>query len=84
MVAVGIASPSISVQKLFFTSGLYRLNSELLTSSDVEPCRSMSANVGSDTGRSGMAEIMEVAVEIASPSLSVTNLFPLPVLLRTF
>ena len=44
----------------------------------------MLANVGSDTGRSGMVEIVEVAVGIASPSLSVKNLFPLPVLLRTF
>jgi len=39
----------------------------------------MSANVGSDTVRSGMVEIVGVGVGIASPSLSVQTLFPLPV-----
>ena len=63
---------------VIFTSGLYRRNSELLTSSDVEPCRSMSANVGSDTDRSDIVENVRVAVEIASLSQAVPKLLPLP------
>ena len=39
----------------------------------------MSGNVGSDISKSGMVENMGVAVEIASPSLSVQKLFLLPV-----
>ena len=39
----------------------------------------LSANVGSDIGRSGMVEIVGAAVGIASPSLSFQKLFPLPV-----
>ncbi len=76
-VAVGISSPCFR-SKVIFTSGLYRRNSELLTSSDVVPCRSMSANVGSDTCRSDMVENVCVAVEIASLSQAVPKLLPLP------
>ena len=39
----------------------------------------MSNNVGSVTFGSGMVETVGVAVDIASPSVSVQNLFPLPV-----
>ena len=39
----------------------------------------MSGNVGSAISKSGMVENVRVAVEIASPSLSVPKLFPLPV-----
>jgi len=45
--------------------------------------RAMSANVGSNIGRSGIVEIV-VAVGITSPSLSVQILFPLPVSQPTF
>ncbi len=39
----------------------------------------MSGNVGSVIFGSGMVEIVGVAVGIASPSVSVQKLFPLPV-----
>ncbi len=44
----------------------------------------MSANVGSVIFGSGMVENVRVAVGIASPSVSVQKLFPLPVLWPTF
>ena len=47
-------------------------------------CRSMSDNVGSVIFRSCMAENVGVAVGIASPSVSVQKLFPLPVCGRHF
>ncbi len=39
----------------------------------------MSGGVGSAISKSGKDEIVEVAVGIASPTLSVQNLLPLPV-----
>ncbi len=39
----------------------------------------MSGNVGSDISESGMVAIMGAAGGIASPSVSVQELFPLPV-----
>ena len=44
----------------------------------------MSGGVGSAISKSGMAENVGVAVEIASPALSVQKLFPLPVSCSTF
>ena len=41
-------------------SGLYRRHFEFPTSADVRPCRPMLVNVGSDTGRSDMAEYVAV------------------------
>jgi hypothetical protein len=46
--------------------------------------RAMLANVGSDTGRSEMVEIVEVAVGITLPYLSVQRVFPLLVLWPIF
>ena len=43
------------------------------------PCRPMSGNVGGVIFRSGIAENVGVAVGIASKSVSVQKLFPLPV-----
>ncbi len=67
-VAVGIASPSISVQKLFPLPVSW-LTFEL----------PVSDNVGSVIFGSGMVENVGVAVGIASPSVSVQKLFPLSV-----
>ncbi len=67
-VAVGIASPSGSVQTLFplpVSWPTLRL--------------SMSGNVSSVTFRSGMVENVGITYRIASLSLSVQKLFPLPV-----
>ena len=43
------------------------------------PCRPMSGNVGGVIFRSGIAENVGAAVGIASKSVSVQKLFPLPV-----
>ena len=40
----------------------------------------MSGNVGSDISESGMVANVGAAVEIASPSISVQNLFLIPIL----
>ena len=79
-VAVGIASPALSVQKLFplpvSTSGFYfRFRGRHFGF----PCRPMSGRVASAMSELGRVENVGVAVGIASPSLSVQNLFPLPV-----
>ncbi len=70
--AVGIASPSLSVHKLFplpvFIAVILSFRRW-----------TMSADVGSDTGMSGVVETVVTAVGIASPSLSVQKLFPVPV-----
>jgi hypothetical protein len=62
--------------KFISTSGLYRGHFEFPTSTDR---RAVSANVGIDRGSSGKVETVVIDVGIASPSLSVQNLFPLPV-----
>jgi hypothetical protein len=51
--------------KRYSTSALYR-HFEFPTSTDVGPCWPMSTLADSDTGRSGTAENVGVAVEIAS------------------
>ena len=71
-VAAEIASPSLSVQKLF---PLPVRIFDILRSR----CRPMSGHVVSGISESGVAENVGVAVEIASPSLSVQKLFLLPV-----
>jgi hypothetical protein len=53
VVAIEIASPSLSVQKLFPHPVCV---ATIMSSVDVVPCRPMSANVGSDTGRLGVIE----------------------------
>ena len=74
-VAVGIASPTLSVETLFplpvSTSG---------SVADIWgfQCRPMSGHVGSATSESGVVENVGVAVGIASPAHSVQKLFPLP------
>ncbi len=72
-VAVGIASPSVSVQKLF-----------PLPVSWPTFEFPISADVGSVIFGSGVIENVGVAVGIASPSVSVQKLFPLPVSWPTF
>jgi len=47
-------------------------------------CRPMSNNVSSVIFGSGMVENVGIAIGIASPSVSVQKLFPLPVSLPTF
>jgi hypothetical protein len=75
-VAVEIASPSLSVQKLFLLPvcvvGIRVLDAG-------SRCRPTSDRVVSGISESDMAENVGVAVEIASPSLFVQKLFPLPV-----
>ncbi len=79
--AVGIASPSVSVYKLFSTSGFhFRFHNQHLSFR----CRPMSGRVGSAISKLGMVANVGVAVEIASPSVSVQKLFPLPVCGRHF
>ena len=74
---VEIASPSLSVQKLFLLPvcvvAILRF-----------PCRPTSGHVVSAISESGMAENVGVAAEIASPSLSVQKLFLLPVSISGF
>ena len=71
--AVGIASPSVSVQKLFplpvSTSGFVADTCV----SDVGRCR---GHIGSVKFGSDVVQNMGVAVGIASPSVSVQKLFP--------
>jgi len=75
-VAVGIASPALSDQKLFplpvSTSG------SVVDSSGFR-CRPMSCNVDSAISESGIVENVGVAFGIGSPALSVQKCFPLPV-----
>ncbi len=74
--------PNVGRQPAFEMSVMkaeLEINVEFPTLADVGPCRPMSANVGSDKGRSGMAENVGAAVDIASPSFSFQKLFPLPV-----
>jgi hypothetical protein len=79
-VAVGAASPSLSVQTLFL------LPVSWPTINHISPFRGrpMSGNVGSDIPESGMVANVGVAVGTASPSLSVQALFLLPVSWPTF
>ncbi len=71
-VAAEIASPSLSVQKLFLLPvcvvAILRF-----------PCRQTSGHVVSGISESGMVENVGVAAGIPSPSLSVPKLFILPV-----
>ncbi len=76
--SVGIASPALSVQKLFSlpVSGFHF---RFFYRHFAFGCRPMSGGVGSEISKSGMVEHVEVAVGIASPTLSVQTLLPLPV-----
>ncbi len=66
-VAVGIASPALSVQKLFLLPVSWPTINHILSS-----CyRPMSGNAGSAICKSGVVENVGVAVGIASLSLSV-------------
>ena len=71
-VAAEIASPSLSVQKLFLLSICFVAILRF-------PCRPTSDHVVSGISESGMVENVGVAAEIASSSLSVQKLFLLPV-----
>ena len=71
-VAVEMASPSLSVEKLF---PLPVCIFDILRCR----CRLTSGHVVSSISESGMVENVGVAAEIASPSLSDQKLFPLPV-----
>ncbi len=78
--AVGIASPSVSVQKLFprpVSRPVSWPTFEFLWSADVR-------RVGSAISKLGMVGNAGVAVEIASPSVSVQKLIPLPVFTSGF
>jgi len=77
-VAVGIVSPSVSVQKLFPLPGSTSGFVADICVSDVGRCQTMWV-VGSVKFGSGVVENMGVAVGIASPSVFVQKLFPLPV-----
>ena len=77
-VAVGIASPALSIKKLFplpvSTSGVYfRFPGRHFGF----PCRPMSGRVASAMSKSGTFENVEVAVEIALPAHIVQKVFPL-------
>ena len=74
-VAVGTASPSLSVQTLFLLPVSWPTINHILPFRG----RLMPDNVGSNISESGMVANAEVAVEMASPSLSVQKLFQLPV-----
>ena len=74
---VEIMSPSLSVQTLFLLPvcvvAILRF-----------PCRLTSGHDVSGISKSGMVEIVGVAAEIVSPSLSVQKLFILPVSSQPF
>jgi len=79
-IAVGIASPSVSVQKIFplqFPLPVSWPSFKLQTSADVGQCRQCHI-------RSRRVENVRVAIGIALPSISVQNIFLLPVLYPTF
>ena len=74
-VAIGTASPSLSVQTLFLLPVSWPTINHIVRFRG----RPMSGNVGSDISESGMVTNVGVAVEIASLSVSVQRLFLLPV-----
>src|SRR5512139_4142377 len=74
-VAVGTASPSLSVQTLFLLPVSWPTINHILPFRG----RPMSGNVGSDITESGMVTNVGVSVEIGSLSASVQELFLLPV-----
>ncbi len=74
-VAVGIASLSVSVQKLFLVPVSWPTIKHILRSR----ARPMSGNIGSGISEKSMVANVGVAVEIASLSVSVQKLFLLPV-----
>ena len=71
-VDVEIASPFLSVQKLFLLPACVVAILRF-------PCPPTSGHVVSGISESGMVENVGVAAEIASPSLAVQRLFLLPV-----
>ena len=74
-VAVGIASLSVSVHKLFLLPVSWPTINHIWRFRG----RPMSGNVGSDISESGLVTNVGVAVGIASLSVSVLTLFLLPV-----
>ncbi len=72
-VAVGIASPSLAVQKLFPLPVFVGRHLELLWSAIVYQRPSASSSVPSVKSKSG---VIDVAFEIASQSPTVQTLFP--------
>ena len=74
-VAVGIASLSVSVQKLFLLPVSWPTINHILPFRG----RPMLGNVGNDISESGMVANVGVAIGIASLSVSVQKLFLLPV-----
>ena len=81
-VAVGIATPSHAVKKLFPLSvslaAILNFGS-LPSSTNVDQRHPTSADVLGVKSKSAMAENLEAAVGIASQSLTVKKLFPVPV-----
>jgi hypothetical protein len=75
VVAVGIASLSVSVQTLFLLPVSWPTINRILPFRG----RPMSGNVGNDISEPGMVANVVVAVGIASQSVSVQKLFLLPV-----
>ena len=75
-VSTEIAPPSLSVQKLF----LLPVCIVDISVPDVgSRCRPTSGHVVSGVSELGVVENVGVAIEIASPSVFVQKLFPLPV-----
>ncbi len=76
-VAAEIASPSLFVQKLFH----FRFVSSTFCVADDGRCRAMSPVADLSPA---LSKTVGVAAEIASPSISVHKLFPLPVFTSGF
>ena len=69
-IAIGIAAPSLVIQKLFPLSVSLAV---ILNFGS----RTMSGNVRSDIFKSGMVDNVGIAAGIVTPSLAVQNIFPL-------
>ena len=78
-IAVGVAAPSLAVQKLFPLPVFARRHLEFWWSIIVYQRRSTSDSVPSVKSKSGVVKNVGVAFEIASKSPSVQKLFPVPV-----
>ncbi len=78
-IAVGIASPSLAVQKLFPLPVFVGRHLELLWFAIVYQRWSVSGSVPSVKSKSGVVEKVGVAFEIASQSTTAQKLFPVPV-----
>ena len=78
-IAVGIAVPSLAVQKLFPLPVFAGRHLEFWWSAIVYQRRSTSGSVPNVKSKSGVVENVGVAFEIASQSTTVQKLFPVPV-----